>query len=405
MKILIHDYAGHPFPVSLSRRLAEQGHQVIHSYSEHFQTPRGSLRRMPKDPDSLSFYAIPMNENYVRDKYSFINRRRYEIGYGKQARKYIEELKPDIVLSGNTPTDIQGHVIEGARSAKSVFIYWVQDFYSIAISEILKKKLPFIGSIIGKFYQNKDRKHFSQSDAIICITEDFLPQMEDWNISPEKCYVIPNWAEIEAIPLTNKNNNWCRAHELEDKFTFLYSGTLGMKHNPVLIEKLAIHFTEDPSVRIVVNSEGLGADYLSSQKELKSLDNLHINNYQPFEQFSEVLGSADILLSLLEPAAGQFSVPSKTLSYFCSGRPILASMPKTNLASKLIHNIPAGIVVDPSDEIAWLKAADNLKANETDRLHMGKQARHYAESHFQITEVTNRFEALFEKLIPTPKVN
>ncbi len=28
MKILVHDYAGHPFQVQLSRALAQRGHQV-----------------------------------------------------------------------------------------------------------------------------------------------------------------------------------------------------------------------------------------------------------------------------------------------------------------------------------------------------------------------------------------
>ena len=32
MKIIVHDYAGHPFQVQLSRRLASRGHEVLHLY-------------------------------------------------------------------------------------------------------------------------------------------------------------------------------------------------------------------------------------------------------------------------------------------------------------------------------------------------------------------------------------
>ena len=32
MKILIHDFAGHPFQMTLSRELANRGHDITHAY-------------------------------------------------------------------------------------------------------------------------------------------------------------------------------------------------------------------------------------------------------------------------------------------------------------------------------------------------------------------------------------
>ena len=43
LRILVSDYSGHPFQVQLSRELARRGHEVIHSYSAGFQTPKGNL--------------------------------------------------------------------------------------------------------------------------------------------------------------------------------------------------------------------------------------------------------------------------------------------------------------------------------------------------------------------------
>ena len=47
------------------------------------------------------------------------------------------------------------------------------------------------------------------------------------------------------------------------------------------------------------------------------------------EQLAATLGSADILLGLLEPEATAFSIPSKVLSYMSAGRPIVGLMPDT----------------------------------------------------------------------------
>ena len=38
MRILVHDYAGHPFQVQLSRALAQRGHDVLHAYCASLQT-------------------------------------------------------------------------------------------------------------------------------------------------------------------------------------------------------------------------------------------------------------------------------------------------------------------------------------------------------------------------------
>ena len=60
MKILVHDYAGHAFPPSLSRALAARGHQVVHAFASSLQTPRGELQRNSGDAPTLEFEEIPM---------------------------------------------------------------------------------------------------------------------------------------------------------------------------------------------------------------------------------------------------------------------------------------------------------------------------------------------------------
>jgi hypothetical protein len=55
MKIVVHDYAGHAFPISLSRELAARGHDVVHAFASSLQTPRGSLARQPGDAATLEF--------------------------------------------------------------------------------------------------------------------------------------------------------------------------------------------------------------------------------------------------------------------------------------------------------------------------------------------------------------
>jgi hypothetical protein len=43
MKILVHDFAGHPFQVQLSGELARRGHTVLHTYFADIPGPKGVL--------------------------------------------------------------------------------------------------------------------------------------------------------------------------------------------------------------------------------------------------------------------------------------------------------------------------------------------------------------------------
>ncbi|HYO26095.1 MAG TPA: hypothetical protein VEQ85_14225, partial [Lacipirellulaceae bacterium] len=59
MRVLVHDYCGHPFQVQLSRALAARGYDVLHLYNGSFQTPRGALTK--RSDDAPGFDVRPMD--------------------------------------------------------------------------------------------------------------------------------------------------------------------------------------------------------------------------------------------------------------------------------------------------------------------------------------------------------
>jgi glycosyltransferase involved in cell wall biosynthesis len=180
---------------------------------------------------------------------------------------------------------------------------------------------------------------------------------------------------------------------------FLYSGTLGLKHNPALLSALAEKLKPRSDCRVVVISEGLGADFLTREKAAKSLDNLLLLPFQPFSRVPDAMGSADAVIAILEPDAGVFSVPSKVLTYHCAGRALLAAMPEENLAARLIGREQSGLVVDPRDTLAFLDAAQRLLDDPAGRELMGARARGYAQRVFDIGSIGGRFEALMRSQV------
>jgi glycosyltransferase involved in cell wall biosynthesis len=393
MRIVVHDYVGYAYPIELSVELAKRGHEVTHLYAGSFQAPKGiSILNQKEAPDNFKIEAIHLSKPF--QKYSFVKRRFQEVEYGKLVAARLGELQADVVISANTPIESQSSIVKACQSTNSKFIFWVQDVYSVAAHKLLRKRIPIMGELVGQYYMWLERRLLRQSDDIVLITEDFQTLMDEWKIPAKKRHVIPNWAPLEEMPVLPKANEWAQEHGVADKICFLYSGTLGLKHNPDLLLQLAINLQNNPNAQVIVVSEGLGGEWLRNKKNELGVHNLKVLGFQPFEQLPNVLASADILVAILEPDAGVFSVPSKVLTYLCAKRPLLLAVPPENLAARIVSQNEAGLVVPPSEMDAFIQAAKTLLNNPQLREKYAANGRAYAERHFNIQSIADKFESV-----------
>jgi glycosyltransferase involved in cell wall biosynthesis len=390
MRILVHDFPGHAFPVQLSRALAARGHTVRHLCFPEFQAPKGPLARRADDPPAFDTVFLALDEPFA--KHSFVKRWRQERELGRHAAKAIEAFAPNVVLAGNAPLDVQAASYRGARAADAGFVYWLQDLVGFAMRKILGRKLSLPGTLIGMAYEAQERRLLRASDAVVSITEDFRPLLEGWGIAGARIHTIENWAAREELALAPRDNAWAREQGLVGRTVFLYSGTLGLKHDPSLLLDLA---KAQPGNPVVVNSEGLGAEWLRERQA--QAPNLRILPFQPFARMGEVLGAADVLVAILEPDAGIFSVPSKALTYLCAGRPLLVAIPPENLAARIVLREGAGLAAAPGDRPAFLAAAKRLAEDADLREAMGAKALDYAAKTFDIAAIAGRFEAILQQ--------
>jgi colanic acid biosynthesis glycosyl transferase WcaI len=268
-------------------------------------------------------------------------------------------------------------------------VFWLQDLYSVAMRATAEQRAGRVGRVAGQRFEALERSLLRQASAVVPITSDFLPLLGDWGVGSERCTVVENWAPLGELPTRPRDNAWRRAQGLGDRFVYLYTGTLGLKHRPELLFELAAHHVDDADV--VVISEGMGATRLRELQEQRPLPNLKLLPFQPFGDYPDILGAADVLVALLEPTAGTFSVPSKVLSYLCAGRPILGAIPPENLAARTIERAGAGRVVPPVDQEAFLLAAKQLRNEPRLRVAAGALARRYAEATFDTATITDRF--------------
>jgi glycosyltransferase involved in cell wall biosynthesis len=391
---VVCDYSGHPFQAELSRALAARGHAVLHLHFAAFETPKGRLSTLPGDPSGFAVEGLDISRRF--DKRNFVRRRFWEGEFGGVAAARAIAFRPDVVVGCNMPLDAQRRFQAACARHGIAFVFWLQDIYSRAIHHYLGQKLGFVGRLIGRFYMRLERRLLRSSDAVIAISERFLPVLAAWRVDGAAIDVIPNWASLDDIRPVGKANDWAMRHGLSDKLVALYSGTLGLKHAPALLWDLA-QATAGAGLHIVVVSAGPGIDWLGERQRQTPLANLTLLPFQPMEAYAEVLGAADIAVAMIDKEAGGFSVPSKILSYLAAGKPVVASMPLDNDAAVMIRRCDCGVVVPAGDAVGFCNAVLALATDAARRAECASNARRFAEAHFDIERIADRFEDVFAR--------
>jgi glycosyltransferase involved in cell wall biosynthesis len=146
---------------------------------------------------------------------------------------------------------------------------------------------------------------------------------------------------------------------------------------------------------VVVISEGKAAQWLERSAQDNAVDNLTVLPFQPMALYPLLLGAGDILLAILGAEAASFSVPSKVLSYLAAGKPIVAAIANDNDAARMITLTGAGLLAAPDDSAAFVAQVLALTDDPARRRAMGDDGRAFAEAHFAVDAIADRFEAVF----------
>lgn len=394
MRVVVHDYVGYAFPAQLARELARRGHEVLFLHCSSFVAGKGLVEPSEDDPPTLTFDSVALAGSFA--KYDVRRRIAHERETGSMLARRIAGFRPDVVLSSNAPLIVQRALLRAAQAQGARFVFWQQDVISVAARRVLGRRSRLVGAVAEKAVGTLERRLLRASDAVVVISEDFLPLLRGWGVDEARTTVIENWGPLDELPVLPRRNAWSGEHGLDDRFVLLYSGTLGFKHDPSLLLELA-RWARSSEAVVVVVSTGPGSDWLA--REGAEEPALRLLPYQPYQRLPEVLASADVLLALLEPEAGAFSVPSKVLTYLCAGRPLLVSVSRNNLAARVVERSNGGVLVPPKDAQALIAAAESLRADAALRDELGRHARAYAESTFDRGRIADRFEQVLERSV------
>jgi glycosyltransferase involved in cell wall biosynthesis len=326
---------------------------------------------------------------------------RFERAYGRAWIKRLKADRPAAVIACNLPLISMFLFARYARRSRLPYVMWHQDIYSAGLSDELRRRLPRLLARLGSTVFVRMEAYCARNAShVVAIGDAFKAVYPGWRVAPENVSVIPNWAPLDKVfPVPRSNHRSTALFDDEDALRLVYAGTLGRKHNPqLLVEILRKALDEDIPAALLVVSEGESADELAAIAAREPDLPLRVVPFEPADSLPDVLGSADVLIALLEPEATSFSIPSKVLSYMAAGRPILGLMPEDNPAAADIV-ATGGHVAPPDSEgakgsVAWLA---DLHTDRTKVASLGRRSREIAEAKFDVSKVAQRFDEILTR--------
>lgn len=392
MKLVVYDYAGHPFQAQLSRELAARGHDVVHVTCDGYVSGKGRLSGSADAPAGEPRYAS-IGANML-DKSNLVLRALREFQYGVELAGLLRRERPTLVMSANASIPTLVVMVLYLWLRRIPWVLWHQDVHALAVGKIAAERRSPLYKLAAKVITAGEVWTTRRAAHVVVIADSFVDVHRGWGTA-DKVTVIPNWAPLDEIVLRPRHNDWSAEQGLDDRPTLVYSGTLGHKHTPELLPRLAARVRDlGADVDLVVVNSGPAEPVVRAEAEKLGVPLTYLP-FQPYDRLPEVLATGDVLVVILEKSAGAFSVPSKTLSYLCAGRPVLGLMPEENLASVLLER--AGCAVFPPDDASIDAAAKwvvEVLQDATLARRLAVDTRALAEAEFNLADSVAAFERI-----------
>ena len=211
--------------------------------------------------------------------------------------------------------------------------------------------------------------------------------------------VIPNWVDTEAIKPADEQNSIRQVLGVEHHFIVSFAGIMGFSQDLDTILNCASLLKNDRDIAFLLVGDGVEKPRIQTMSRELHLDNVHFLPMQSKEEYPKVLAASDLCLVTLRSEVKTPVVPSKILSIMAAGRPVLASLPLTGDASRLIAAAEAGLSLPPESPEMMAEAILKLRHNPALLKEMGAKGRSYAEKHLSLETCVGHLEHLFEEAI------
>jgi len=400
MRILIlsqyYDPEPIPKPAELAEELVRRGHVVsVLTGLPNYPTGRlfagyslGSHKRETiRGVPVLRVFEIPYHSGSFVGR--FVNYGSFMLAASAAAPAIP---RPDVVYAWHPPLTV-GVAAWALRAFKGCpFVYDVQDVWP--------DEAIFAGAmregLVAKALRVLETAVYRRASHIVVATRGARNNLLAKGVPEAKVSVVPNWIFGDGllVPELADVENARALLASNGAFTVTFAGNTGVVQGLETLLEVARLLLPRPDIAFRVVGDGSDLPRLRNLAEKLELTNLRFLGRRPASQMPAILAASDALLVLLRSGPlTDLALPTKTLAYLASARPVLVAA--GGAAEELVRECDAGVSVPAGDPQALAAAVRRLAGmSPEERELMGRRGREWVALRFTREQLVDRLETL-----------
>lgn len=303
--------------------------------------------------------------------------------------------KADVIYVWHPPLTIGVAAWLISRIKGAPFVYDVQDIWGhfTVLSGMVQE-----GSLAIKIIRGLEKFISKRADHLIVQTDAGRDYFVELGVAKNKISILPHWIDEKMFAAGGESNRESIRREMgwSDKFVILFAGNLGIVQGLDSVIEAAKQIPNG-NARIVFVGDGTDKPRLEKiAADLQVGDKVQFVERQPVENMPAFMAAADaLLISLKKSELTKFVIPSKTVAYLASGKPIL--MAAGGASEDLIKKANAGVVVEPENAGEISSAIEKMRQMSPQQLNeFGRNGQQFLIENLSKKQVLADYEKLLE---------
>lgn len=309
--------------------------------------------------------------------------------YKKAIKRHNLELDYDLILMPTPPISLYGVAawLKKKSGAKTYLI--LRDIFP---QNAVDLGLMSQGGLIHSYFRKKEKKLYAISDRIGCMSQGNITYILKHNptLPAEKLHPLPNWSDIIPLASEDSVDELRKKEGFENAFIAIFGGNIGLPQKLENIVALAEACQDLNDVLFLIMGKGNERKNIEELIAAKNLVNIQIRDGVPQEDYMKWVQMADIGLISLSENFTIPNIPSKSLSYFNSKTPILASIDMNTDYGQLLEDLNVGLWAEAGNTALLKQKFLMLYKDPESRKTMGENGWNYMKNNLSSAHAYNK---------------
>lgn len=306
-------------------------------------------------------------------------------------KTYYSNVCFDVVLYATPPITFQKTVRYVKKRDKATTYLMLKDIFPQNAVDIGMLKKSGISGIVYRYFRNKEKKLYHDSDYVGCMSEANVNYLVRNNpeLDKDKVGVCPNGIEPTELLSAEDKQDIRRKYGLpNDRVIYIYGGNLGKPQGiPFMLSAIMQAANDENAFFIIVGS---GTEYSYVEKKLAECNkkNILLLSYLPKEEYEKVVKACDVGLIFLDSRFTIPNFPSRLLSYMNAALPVIAATDTSTDIGKVVEENKFGVWCESTKEDDFVSCVKDM-FDTAQRRAMGEESRRYLEEKYTAAQVCN----------------